>query len=46
MNFLSGSSKGCFKYPLVAWEKVSSPIEVGGVGIRNVVSFNKALLGK
>ena len=40
MNFLWGSSKGCFKYLLVAWEKMCSPIEVGGLGTRNVVSFN------
>ena len=45
-NFLWGSSEGCFEYPLVAWEKVCSPIEVGSLGIRNVMSFNQALLGK
>ena len=45
-NFLWGSSEGSFKYPLVAWEKVCLPIEMGGLGIRSVVSFNQALLGK
>ena len=45
-NFLWGSFEGSFKYPLVAWDKVCSPIEMGGLGIRNVVSFNQALLGK
>ena len=45
-NFLWGSSEGCFKYPLVAWDKVCSPVEMGGLGIRNVVPFNQALLGK
>ena len=45
-NFFWGSSKGCFKYPLVAWEKVCLPIELGGLGVKNVVSFNQALLGK
>ena len=45
-NFLWGSSEGSFKYPLVAWDKVCSPIEMGGLGIRNVVSFNQVLLGK
>ena len=45
-NFLWGSSEGSFKYPLVAWDKVCSPIEMGGLGIRNVVSFNQALLRK
>ena len=45
-NFLWGSYEGSFKYPLVAWEKVCLPIEMGGLGIRSVVSFNQALLGK
>ena len=45
-NFLWGSSKECFKYPLVAWEKVCLPLELGGLGIRKLVSFNQALLGK
>ena len=45
-NFLLGSSIECFKYPLVAWEKVCLPHELGGLGIRNLVYFNQALLGK
>ena len=45
-NFLWGSSVKCFKYPLMAWEKVCLPCELGGLGIRNLVSFNQALLGK
>ena len=45
-NFLWGSSEGSFKYPLVAWENVCLPVEMGGLGIRSVVSFNQALLGK
>ena len=45
-NFLWGSSVECFKYVLVAWEKVCLPCELGGLGIRNLVSFNQALLGK
>ena len=45
-NFLWGSSVECFKYPLVAWGKVCLPSELGGLGIRNLVSFNQALLGK
>ena len=40
-----GSYEGSFKYPLVACDKVCSPVERGGLGIRNVVSFNQALLG-
>ena len=45
-NFLWGFSEECFKYPLVAWENVCSPIVAGGLGTRNVVSFNQALLRK
>ena len=33
-NFLWGSSEECFKYPLVAWEKVCLPLELGGLGIK------------
>ena len=39
-NFLWGLSVVCFKYPLVAWEKVCLPRELGGLGIRNLASFN------
>ena len=45
-NFLWGSSEGSFKYLLVACKKVCLPVEMGGLGIRSVVSFNQALLGK
>ena len=45
-NFVWGSSVECYKYPLVAWEKVCLPCELGGLGIRNLVSFNQAFLGK
>uniref|UniRef100_A0A7N2RC83 Uncharacterized protein n=1 Tax=Quercus lobata TaxID=97700 RepID=A0A7N2RC83_QUELO len=45
-SFLWGSSEECFKYPLVAWEKVCLPLELGGLGSRKLVSFNQALLGK
>ena len=45
-NFLWGASEDVFKYPLVAWDKVCLPIEYGGLGIRRVRLFNKALLGK
>ena len=45
-NFLWGSSERSFKYPLVAWEKVCLPIELGGLGIRSAALFNQALLGK
>ena len=45
-NFLWGSLVECFKYPLVAWEKVCFPRELGGLGIRKLAPFNQALLGK
>jgi hypothetical protein len=35
-----------FKYHLVSWAKVCIPISKGGLGIRNLVVFNLALLGK
>ena len=45
-NFLWVSFEGSFKYLLVAWEKLCLPVELGGLGIRSVASFNQALLGK
>ena len=45
-NFLWGSLVECFKYPLVARENVCLPRELGGLGIRKLVPFNQALLGK
>ena len=45
-NFLWGSLEECFKHSLVAWEKVCSPLEMGGLGIRKLGHFNQALLGK
>ena len=45
-KFLWGPFEGSFKYLLVVWDKVCSPIEMGGLGIRNAVSFNQALVGK
>ena len=29
----------------MAWENVCLPVEMGGLGIKSVVSFNQALLG-
>jgi hypothetical protein len=34
------------KMHLVKWDKVCSPIDEGGLGIRNVRRFNQVLLGK
>jgi hypothetical protein len=35
-----------FKFHLVEWDKVCSPIKEGGLGIWNLRRFNQALLGK
>lgn len=35
-----------FKFHLVSWSKVCSLISEGGLGIRNLLVFNRALLGK
>ena len=34
------------KYHLVRWDQVCFPIACGGLGIKNLIVFNKALLGK
>jgi hypothetical protein len=45
-DFLWGGIGEEFKFHLVYWSKVCSPIPSGGLGIRNLRIFNKALLGK
>jgi hypothetical protein len=35
-----------FKYHLMSWSKVCTLISEGGLGIRNLMMFNCALLGK
>jgi hypothetical protein len=35
-----------FKYHLVSWSKFCSPIFEGGLGIRNLMVFNRALFDK
>jgi hypothetical protein len=35
-----------FKYHLVSWSKVCTPISEGRLGIKNLLMFNCALLGK
>jgi hypothetical protein len=45
-DFLWGGMGEEFKYHLVSWVKVCTPISKGGLGIRNLVLFNHALLGK
>uniref|UniRef100_A0A2N9GHA4 Reverse transcriptase domain-containing protein n=1 Tax=Fagus sylvatica TaxID=28930 RepID=A0A2N9GHA4_FAGSY len=45
-NFLWGGFGDGFKHHLVGWDTVCSPLAHGGLGVRKVEVFNKALLGK
>ena len=45
-NLLWGGMGEEFKYHLVKWSKVCTLIKEGGFGIRNLLMFNRALLGK
>jgi hypothetical protein len=45
-DFLWGGLGEESKFHLVRWSKVCSPIPDGGLGIRNLLLFNQALLGK
>jgi hypothetical protein len=45
-DFLWGGMNDEFKHHLVEWDKVCTPIDEGGLGIRNIRRFNQALLGK
>jgi hypothetical protein len=35
-----------FKFHLVKWSQICSPLQFGGLGVRNLCKFNQALLGK
>ena len=45
-NFLWGSYGDGVPNHLVNWDIVCSPIHQGGLGVRKIAMFNKALLGK
>jgi hypothetical protein len=45
-DFLWGEIGEDFKYHLLSWSKVCTPISEGGLGIRNLLMFNRTLLGK
>jgi hypothetical protein len=34
------------KFHLVNWKKICTPIKMGGLGVRNLLQFNRALFGK
>jgi hypothetical protein len=45
-NFLWGGLGDGFTHHLVSWDTVCSPLAHGGLGVRKVEVFNRALLGK
>lgn len=45
-NFLWGECEERRKIAWVKWEYVCLPKKEGGLGVKNLVEFNKALLGK
>ncbi|XP_028074743.1 uncharacterized protein LOC114277104 [Camellia sinensis] len=45
-DFLWGGGGEGFHYHLVAWDRICSPKERGSLGVRRLVGFNRALLGK
>lgn len=45
-NFMWASTDGNKKYPLVAWEIICRTKKQGGLGIRNLKQFNRALQAK
>ena len=45
-DFLWGGLEDNHKFHLVNWKQTCTPLQSGGLGIRNMAVFNKALLGK
>ena len=45
-DFLWGGLGEDFKYHLVSWDRVCTPLCYGGLGIRKLLLYNQALLGK
>jgi hypothetical protein len=45
-DFLWGGVGEEFKFHLVKWSKICMTTETGGLGVRNLIHFNQALLGK
>ena len=45
-DFLWGGMGDERKFHLVKWSQVCQPLKLGGLGIRNLTKFNRALLGK
>jgi hypothetical protein len=45
-DFLWGGMRDEQKMHLVSWNQIYRPLRAGGLGIRNIHKFNRALLGK
>jgi hypothetical protein len=45
-DFLWGGIGDEFKYHLIKWSQVCKSMKFGGLGVRNLVKFNQALMGK
>ena len=45
-DFLWGGTDNVSKFPLVKWKQVCLPVAAHGLGIRNLILTNQALLGK
>ena len=45
-NFLWGGTSDQIKIPWIRWETVCLPKEQGGLGVKDITSFNISLLGK
>lgn len=45
-SFLLGSLEEERKILLVNWQRVFSLLSIGGLGMRNLILFNKVILGK
>jgi hypothetical protein len=46
MDFLWDGVGDEFKFNLVSWSKICSPICFGGFGVRNLIQFNRDFLWK
>ena len=45
-DFLWGGVGEEFKYHLVNWQTICTPLQIGGLGVRQTIPFKQALLGK
>jgi hypothetical protein len=45
-DFLWGGIGDEAKFCLVNWNKICTPLHVGGLGVHNFIQFNRALMGK